>query len=133
MEHEHRIEKKNAFLLDTLDTAQESVLNYFPRHKFPDAKMDFVNFKVEIFRKDILYLFRSIFNTYPDISWEHGRIDPDKVSSKWMELYTEDWEKIGRFYNLPIEEAIKARSDKKASWKRLITVIFFFGYTKKLY
>lgn len=105
LEHEHNAEKKNTFFLETLDLYREKILLYYTYDKFPEAKMDYVNFSVDIYRRDVQHLFPLIFNPHLYVSWVPRRLNPNKVIGSRKELYVKDWQEFIELYNkIPPDE-----------------------------
>jgi hypothetical protein len=105
LEHEHNAEKKNTFFLETLDLCREKVLQYYTYDKFPEANMDYVNFSVDIFRRDVQHLFPLIFNPHLFVSWAPRRLNPQKVIGSRKELKLKDWQEFIKLYNqIPPDE-----------------------------
>jgi hypothetical protein len=113
VEHEHSMEKKNAFLIETLTNYKEKILKYYTIDRFPKANMDYNNIKVEVFRRDIEYLFPVLFNAKLYTNWAPRISNPKKVIGSFKDINIVDLEKFRKLLREPFEEIAEPEFDNK--------------------
>jgi hypothetical protein len=113
IEHEHSIENKNAFLIEKLNNYKANVLKYYTIDRFPKANMDYNNIKVEVFRRDIEYLFPVMFNAKLYTNWAPRISNPKKVIGSFKDINIVDLEKFRKLLREPFEEIAEPEFDNK--------------------